>query len=59
MDLAQKTVHVMSMDNMEWDYGSYQEWEDNLYQEWEEEEWEEKEWSPKNAEEWKEVPEWK
>ena len=40
---------VMSMDNMEWDYGSYQEWEDSSYQEWEEEE--EEEWSPKSTEE--------
>jgi len=48
---------VMNMNNVEWDYGSYQEWEDNSYQEWEEEE--EEEWSPKSTVWWKEAPEWK
>ena len=47
----------MNMKNMEQDYNSYQEWEDDLYQEQEEEK--EEELSPKNAEEWKEAPEWK
>ena len=50
--LHQKRFSVINMDNMEWDYNSYQEWEDNLYQEWED-------WSPRTAEEWKEAPEWK
>jgi len=35
----------MNINNIEWDYNSYQEWEDNSYQEWKEEEW-----SPKSAE---------